>query len=178
MIRKGVRFYELSLVRLIRTELIILPLLLQGPRVKLLNSTRQLYTSDTQEFSPVPSGPPPSSRPVGRNAGWSPQGGIIPTSSTPTTVAAAVPYGAKRVPGRKVDPNKKVSEGQETVNRNIYLRGVPPCVVLRRRNILCNVLEVWDLIYATSIVRFYPESELANNERILSNWHQSRIFSG
>ena len=79
--------------------------------MKLLNSTRQLYTSDTQEFSPVPPGPSPGTRPVGRSTGWSPQGGVIATSSTPTTVAAAVPYGAKRVPGRKVDPNKRVSEG-------------------------------------------------------------------
>lgn len=79
----------------------------KGPRVKLLNSTRQLYTSDTQEFAPGPPGPSPSSRPVGRSTGWSPPGGIIPTSSTPTTVAAAVPYGAKRVPGRKVEPNKR-----------------------------------------------------------------------
>lgn len=78
----------------------------KGPRVKLLNSTRQLYTSDNQEFSAGPPGPSPSTRPVGRTPGWSPQG-IIATSSPPTTVAAGVPYGAKRVPGRKVDTNKR-----------------------------------------------------------------------
>ena len=78
--------------------------------MKLLNSTRQLYTSDTAEFSTVPSGPSPGSRPVGRNAGWSPQGGIIATSTTATTVSAGVPFGAKRAPGRKVDPSKRVSE--------------------------------------------------------------------
>ena len=78
--------------------------------MKLLNSTRQLYTSDTAEFSTVPSGPSPGSRPVGRNTGWSPQGGIIATSTTATTVSAGVPFGAKRAPGRKVDPSKRVSE--------------------------------------------------------------------
>jgi len=79
--------------------------------VKLLNSTRQLYNSDTPEFSTVPPGASPGSRPVGRNTGWSPQGGIIATSTTATTVAAGVPFGAKRAPGRKVDANKRVSEG-------------------------------------------------------------------
>lgn len=79
----------------------------KGPRVKLLNSTRQLYTSDAQEFNPVPPGPSPSSRPVGRSAGWSVQAGIIPTSSTSPAEAATIPYGAKRVPGRKVDPSKR-----------------------------------------------------------------------
>ena len=78
--------------------------------MKLLNSTRQLYPSDTPEFSSVPPGASPGSRPVGRNTGWSPQGGIIATSTTATTVAAGVPFGAKRAPGRKVDPNKRVSE--------------------------------------------------------------------
>ena len=78
--------------------------------MKLLNSTRQLYTSDTPEFSTVPPGASPGSRPAGRNTGWSPQGGIIATSTTATTVAAGVPFGAKRAPGRKVDPSKRVSE--------------------------------------------------------------------
>ncbi|XP_058961953.2 ankyrin repeat domain-containing protein 17 isoform X2 [Pocillopora verrucosa] len=79
----------------------------KGPRVKLLNSTRQIYTSETSEFSSVPAGASPGSRPVGRNAGWNPPGGIIATSSTATTVAPGVPFGAKRAPGRKVDPNKR-----------------------------------------------------------------------
>ena len=86
----------------------------QGPRVKLLNSTRQLYTSDSQEFSAGPPGPSPSTRPVGHTPGWSPQG-LIATSSPPTTVAAGVPYGAKRVPGRKVDTNKRVSKSLKFV---------------------------------------------------------------
>lgn len=79
--------------------------------MKLLNSTRQLYNSDTPEFSTVPPGASPGSRPVGRNTGWSAQGGIIATSTTATTVAAGVPFGAKRAPGRKVDANKRVSGG-------------------------------------------------------------------
>ncbi|KAJ7392340.1 Ankyrin repeat and KH domain-containing protein 1 [Desmophyllum pertusum] len=79
----------------------------KGPRVKLLNSTRQLYTSDTPEFNSIPPGASPGSRPVGRNTGWNPQGGIIATSTTATTVAAGVPFGTKRAPGRKVDPSKR-----------------------------------------------------------------------
>ena len=82
--------------------------------MKLLNSTRQLYTSDSQEFSAGPPGPSPSTRPVGHTPGWSPQG-LIATSSPPTTVAAGVPYGAKRVPGRKVDTNKRVSKSLKFV---------------------------------------------------------------
>ena len=81
----------------------------KGPRVKLLNSTRQIYTNDAQEFNPVPPGPSPNSRPVGRNSGWNPQAGLIQTSSVPTSVATAVPYGAKRAPGRKIEPGKRVS---------------------------------------------------------------------
>ena len=77
--------------------------------MKLLTSTRQLYTGDTPEFSGVPTGATPGSRPVGRNAGWNPQGGIIATSTTVTTAAAGIPYGAKRAPGRKVEANKGVS---------------------------------------------------------------------
>jgi len=79
----------------------------KGPRVKLLNSTRQIYTNDAQEFNPVPPGPSPNSRPVGRNSGWNPQAGLIQTSSVPTSVATAVPYGAKRAPGRKIEPGKR-----------------------------------------------------------------------
>lgn len=81
----------------------------KGPRVKLLNSTRQIYTNDAQEFNPVAPGPSPNSRPVGRNSGWNPQAGLIQTSSVPTSVATAVPYGAKRAPGRKIEPGKRVS---------------------------------------------------------------------
>lgn len=87
--------------------------------MKLLNSTRQIYTSETSEFSSVPAGASPGSRPVGRNAGWNPPGGIIATSSTATTVAPGVPFGAKRAPGRKVDPNKRVRNN--VLNSKCYM---------------------------------------------------------
>lgn len=101
--------------------------------MKLLNSTRQLYPSDTSEFSTVPAGASPGSRPVGRNTGWSPQGGIIATSTTATTVAAGVPFGAKRAPGRKVDPNKRVSEflwkTQSESDGLVLIYSVPVCLM-------------------------------------------------
>lgn len=81
--------------------------------MKLLNSTRRVYTGEPEYAGAAPgtavvTGPAGLNAPAGLNVTWNHQGaGAVPNPGGNAPVHAGVPYGVNRAQGRE-DPNKRV----------------------------------------------------------------------